>query len=391
MSVRLSNEQELHDFERGIVDLIQQSALQRADHLTEQAIDQFGAPDLRDAAERSGADVRIEGWETLCADLLEVDRQFRNQGKDGVKIVRLSLINRMEAECLNIERAFFDKEDLNEYRLPDGQGQTSIGQSERLVRLSGLESLMAIQRRKAPPGDIREAAGLKWRIDSTLSGLLLIVRYQQAVDRHLLEQGLPRQKALVVGMDHVAWPMEAGIHDFGPQAWRYIGTLEHASKPLNAAAEILAERAEKRRADFQNTFAKNFAERREIHRMLRYFPFYRFRARNQLAALWEQSLDITCNAVGVAPASKVSWRMSKDELTRLLRRIAEAKQVPDVEAALDPAHTDRLHETWRATAKATNFKLGPGLSLFQVELAAALHTGGPWVEDRWEHAKPYGE
>lgn len=36
-----------------------------------------------------------------------------------------------------------------------------------------------------------------------------------------------------------------------------------------------------------------------------------------------------------------------------------------------------------------NFKLGAGTSMFQLELAAVLQKGGPWVADRWERAKLY--
>lgn len=65
----------------------------------------------------------------------------------------------------------------------------------------------------------------------------------------------------------------------------------------------------------------------------------------------------------------------------------KSKIVPDIDDALDPAHTDALHERWLKTAKAKDFKLNAGLSMFQLELAYAPKKGGPLVQDRWQHAK----
>ncbi len=38
-----------------------------------------------------------------------------------------------------------------------------------------------------------------------------------------------------------------------------------------------------------------------------------------------------------------------------------------------------------------NFVFAPALSMFALNLAYAIKVGGPFVEDRWVHAKPYAK
>lgn len=389
----LSDENALREFERGIVDLITQSALQRAEHLLKQAIDQFGSLELRNAVDASPGGSGIEGWEDLCADMLEADQHFRNQGRNGIELVQLSLVNRQEGERpigdLKVERKFFDSAGLNKYGTPEASGITSLDQPESPVRVTGLEDLMAIQRHKSPLGDIRGPARLQGLIDSSLSGLLLIVRYQQVVDRYLREKGLPLNASLVVQIDRVAWATEAGVYDFGPQARRMIAKAEHEPQPLDAAAEILAERTAERRSNSQAEVSRLIAEYREMYRILRMFPFYRFRARNKLADQFNSQLKLVCRARELSEQG-VESRMSKHAFEEFLGRLAESMDPPSVDAALDPDHVDKLHERWVDLARAKDFKLGsPPLSMFELQLAWALKFGGPFVQARWEHAKPY--
>lgn len=393
MAIALTDEQGLRELERGIVGLVEQSALQRADHLLKQAIDEYASEDLRRAAETPARTATIDGWEHLCADMLEVDDNLRKRGDPGVAMVRISLVNRQEGDRqvgeLRVERRFYKDSALCEYGIPAGLGLFPMGMAERPVRLTGLKAVMAIQRRWVPPGGIRGPEGFQWQIDHTLSGLLLILRYQQAVDRFLNHPGLPIAASLFVEMDHVAWPMEAGVVDFGPQARRHIAQEEHAPKPLNAAAEILAERSAERTANYQALIAETVAELREHYRLVRMFPFYRFRDRRKLGEMLDSRLGVACRAQGL-PVQGVGWRMSKREFENFLLRWVQARNPDSVEDALDTRHVDSLHERWLKSAREENFQIGSApLSLFALNLAWALKFGGPIVQDRWEHAGPY--
>jgi hypothetical protein len=240
---------------------------------------------------------------------------------------------------------------------------------------------------------LKEAAETESQTARVLGACFIVVLIYLALRDFAPRDVLPHPLAVILGSNedypYFSAPVFAARPDIGPQAQPHIGKTEHKSKSLNATDEILAERAAERRSDLQRTFEVDFAKYREIHRMLYYFPFYRFRGRSKLAQLWESHLAMTCNIHGINPGQKISWRMSAGKLTELLRRIAEAKNVPDVEQALNPVHTDRLHTKWLTLEKAANFKLPAGTSLFQLQLAAALQSGGPWVIDRWERAKPY--
>lgn len=393
MAIALSDINKLRKFERGIADLIEKSALQRADRVLKRAINRCGSEDLRKAAEVPADDACIDGWDQLCADVLEADGQFRQRGDRGVALVQLSLVNRQEGnqlvEELKVERKFYDRPDLNQYGGPTGSGISPVLETERPINLTGLEAIMVVQRRRFPSGDMRSAAEFRWWIDNILSGLLLIVRYHQAVDRYLISRGLPIAASLIVQMDHVAWPMEAGVEDFGPQIRRHIAQAEHESKPFDAAADILAERTGERRSNFQKIIADMVAEYREHYRLIRMFPFYRFLGRNKLGEMLNCQLGVACYAQDL-PEQGVGWRMSKRDFERFLRQLVEALNPSSVEDALDTRHVNNLHGRWLEIVGQKDFNLGSmPSSLFELNLGWALKFGGPIVRDRWERAKPY--
>ena len=86
----------------------------------------------------------------------------------------------------------------------------------------------------------------------------------------------------------------------------------------------------------------------------------------------------------------VDWRMKKPNFELLLRQIAEARRVPSVDEALDELHVNQLHDRWLRVARESDFDLGSRpMSLFELNLAWAFKFGGPIVQYRWEHAKPY--
>lgn len=159
--------------------------------------------------------------------------------------------------------------------------------------------------------------------------------------------------------------------------------------PHDAAAELLLEPLGDSRAILQVEINEAIAELRELYRIVRMFPFYRYKSRNTLADQLTGLLKTWCQSQELSDAG-VDWRMKKPDFERFLRQIAEARRVPSIDEALNALHVDQLHDRWLRVAREKQFDLGSRpASLFELNLAWALKFGGPVVQDRWEHAKPY--
>lgn len=390
MQIRLADDEQRRVFEREAVSLIGKSHLLRGEYLVREAIGQAGSDLLRAAAELPQDDLRIEGWDQLGADLLEADARLQARTGHRVTLATLSLVNRAIlsggfVERLEIERKFhvaFER-GADDRIVPDqdaGYDAPDLD-TKAPVFLSGLEALMAVQRRPWPLGaEAREPGQLQ--IDALLSGLLLAIQFHRLIDRYLVTPGLPMSLSLLVEMDQVSWSMQEGVGALGPQVRRFVPAVPPVAE--NAAAEIRAED----RARHQTRIGNSLAELRELYRLVRMFPFYRRSARNKLGDLLTSRLKLACLTHGISEPG-VSWRMPEPEFERLLRRLAEARKV-DADDALDTRHIDALHDRWLEVARRMDFRLGSApLSLFELGLAVALARGGPILHDRWERAKPY--
>lgn len=251
------------------------------------------------------------------------------------------------------------------------------------LHLKGLDGVFARVRQandspgSAPGGALARKLAL-WAIAGS---------FVKAAKAALGEAALPAPITLELQGHTTPRSMEEGFVDLLP-AFRAVITPRSLDDPA-AIEQIRRERKTANSARFQDDWIRIVAETREIHRLLHAFPFYRRTSRARLAAVWEGSLGMSCSAAGLDPSPEISWRMSGDELTAILRRVLEGKGVPDVADALDPAHTDALHAREVAAAKGADFAFAPGFSLFALNLAYAIKAGGPLVEDRWVHAKPY--
>jgi hypothetical protein len=224
----------------------------------------------------------------------------------------------------------------------------------------------------------------------TLGRWFLYLRVHKALWSDLYTRGLPHRMPVVVGQ-----------HDFGPLLYSVYmsettcnssdaSSLTPARRQAgDAASAILAERQAERSANFQSEINGAIAELRELYRLVRMFPFYRYKARNTLADQLTSQLKMWCQSQEL-PEVGVDWRMRKPDFERFLRQIAEARRVPSVDEALDVLHVNQLHDRWLRVARERDFDLGSRpTSLFELNLAWALKFGGPIVQDRWEHAKPY--
>jgi hypothetical protein len=214
----------------------------------------------------------------------------------------------------------------------------------------------------------------------TLGSWFLYLRVHKAICSDLQIRGLPHRMPVVVGQ-----------HDFGPRLDSVYmpKTIADDGEASRRASRILAERQAERSGIMQSEISTAIAELREIYRVVRMFPFYRYKARNELGDQLTSLMKLSCRSRKL-PDAGVDWRMRKPAFERLLRQIAEARSVPSVDEALDAVHVDELHERWLRTAREKDFDLGTRpMSLFELNLAWALKFGGPILRDRWERAKPY--
>lgn len=251
------------------------------------------------------------------------------------------------------------------------------------LHLNGLEAVFALVRQ--PYGSPGPATG--GTLARKLALWAIAGAFVKAVKAALGDVALPAQITLDLRGHTTPRSMDEGFVDLLPP-FRALITPHCVHNP-EAGEQIRRQRKAANLARFQNDWIRIVAEAREIHRLIHYFPFYRRKSRQQLAGIWEGTLGFACSAGGLDPKPAISWRMSGDELTAILRRVLEGKGVPDVEGALDPAHTDALHAREVAAAKAAGFVFPAEPSKFVLELAYAIRFGGPIVEDRWVHAKPY--
>jgi hypothetical protein len=142
-------------------------------------------------------------------------------------------------------------------------------------------------------------------------------------------------------------------------------------------------------AGVQSEINQAIAELRELYRLVRMFPFWRNKARNELGDQLTGQLMMWCQGQRL-PLAGVDWGMTNPNFERLLRQIVEARQVPSVDEALDVRHVNELHDRWLRIARERNFNLGSRpMSLFELNLAWALKFGSPVLKYRWEHAKPF--
>lgn len=251
------------------------------------------------------------------------------------------------------------------------------------LHLEGLEAVFALVRQPyGSPGFATEET-----LARKLALWAIAGAFVKAVKAALGDGALPTPITLELRGNTTPRSMEEGSVDLLP-SFRAVIAPRTVDNPT-AAEQIRQQRKAANRKRFQQDWIRIVAETRETHRLIRYFPFYRAASRKKLAETWQGSLSISCSAAGIDPMPEISWRMSGNELTAILRRVMEAKGIPDVEDALDPAHTDALHERELAAARRADFVFAPALSMFALNLAYAIKVGGPFVEDRWVHAKPY--
>jgi hypothetical protein len=372
-------------FEREIVTLIEGGHTARAEYLVREAMAVHGSARLAEAVEAAPREApAIDGWEEISADLAQADAALMARAGVPSAAVRLALVNRDTVPQLEIERQFTLGDLLERSAWRGGAPNWRPEYQRRApVRILGLERLMAVQREASVPGN----AGRE--VDKSLAGLVLLIRYHQLIAACVDYPGLSRAIPVLIDVEQVDRPMEEGVYDYGPVAQRLVGA--HQGEAMaNAAAEIGAERAEENARRYQDETANSISELREIFRLLAFFPFYRPATRHKVADIFDAQLR-TMHGARDLPGKPPRWSDGKAAIESLFAAYVATKGVADPGDALDPRHVDALHARWVATAKACDFNLPRDniLSMFALMLTYALTFGGPIVQDRWVHAKPY--
>ncbi len=346
-------------FQTEIVDTIQGGDLPIAVARLLEAIDAVGGPDLQAAA---SAVARIDGWDVIVADVLDADRALAARGGGPCAAVALNLVNRDTDADLGVVRFFYAAATPDpQYPLsPDSSGRVWSAPGRVPVTVRGLEAAMAIERRPDAP-------------DAELAALLVLVRYHEAVEAILADPGLPRAIVAFVGVDHVAWPMEAGVWDYGPSARRVVTSRE---TPVTAAVEaILARRRADEAREHLDATRGILTEVREKRALLLAWPWWRgWSERPTAIAVFESGTKIMAQTSGLPPPPP--WHARDAVFDAFLRSYAARRHPDRPDDALVPLEGDdrgALHELF--VAHALRFG-GPAVRLAHREAAAQRRRTG---------------
>lgn len=371
-----------------IVGLIETSRLAEVEARIVEAIERFASEPLRSAARIDAQAVRISGWSEFCANVLRADTVLIRDQNRRLALAQLDLSNRQSEPDLELDYRFYA--DFNhEGRIVTLPGDWAhIGATPRM-RIAGLEPVMAVQRAPRPMSlEEGSEAQHQFDIDYRLAGVLLEARIHFALDHYLAQHAPPLPISLHLRINPSRPDdMDSGVLD--THSRRLVAEPDLPSLPPDVVAERLRDLQAAEGRDFQQAFSVSIAELREIYRLVRMYPFYRFRGRQRLGELLTNHLLVLCTITN-SPENGVGWQMSKRDFELLLRRFAEAQRPVSVEEALDVRHVNRLHEQWLTIAEAHHYDLsGKTDTLFGLMLAGGLKFGGPIVQQRWKDAPSY--
>jgi hypothetical protein len=305
---------------------------------------------------------------------------LRAETGSGATFADLVIDNQPSSPRLELHRRFygaFEQRDNGDAFSSGDFPRIGVG---RPVFMTGLEALMAVQR---TPLSNNSSAGDY--IDHLLAGLLLVVKLHQAFDDYLKTAGLP----LPVGIVLETCRSRPENDDFGPHSRRFVEATAAKLMAPKAADQLLAERRAEDARDHQARVNKMIAEYRELYRLLRLYPFYRFIGRNRLGGMLTHLLQFGCEALRM-PSKGVGWRMNQAEFERLLRAIVVFQEPPSVEDALDVRHVNALHAKWLTVAREHEFAIAETEgTLFELLMRHSLKFGGAIVQERWASARDY--
>jgi hypothetical protein len=380
MELDLTNYEDRWKFESEIDDLIKRSELSLAERCVTDTIEQAASTSLKSVSNIPKDSVTIEGWDNLCSDLVKADAMLRAETGSGAIFADLVIRNDPSSPRLELHRCFygaFEQLDNGIVRSSGDFPRIGVG---RPVCVTGLESLMAVQRTPLP----NDSSGGDY-IVPLLAGHLLVVKLHRAFDDCLKTVGLP----LPINILLETCRSRPENDDFGPGSRRFIEATAAKLMTPQAADQLLAERRAEDARDHQARINKMIAEYRELYRLVRLYPFYRFIGRNKLGGMLTQLLQFGCEALR-KPSKGVGWRMNQTEFEGLLRAIVVFQEPPSVEDALDVRHVNALHVKWLEVAREHEFAIAEmENTLFDLLMRHSLRFGGVIVRERWASAGDY--
>jgi hypothetical protein len=193
-----------------------------------------------------------------------------------------------------------------------------------VIVVSGLEPLVVVQRARSPTGPDRQLERNQHERARTLAGLLIVIRYMQAIERLLQLHGLPAQLPAFVSVDQVSWPQECGVYDYGRRM-----TVLMRTPTAAVSAQVTAIRRARVVARLQrwdDETAKLIKDLRWVHRqttgLRRLFMRPELRRYFRLRAeMFDKSLEKGMGIGGLQPLH----RMTASALAELERRVREVR------------------------------------------------------------------
>jgi hypothetical protein len=325
MAEELLHAAERAEFERDFAQVIASGDLDLAEAAVTATIGAFGSGELQAACAVAPEAVRIEGWSTIAAEVLQADRAFELRGAQCAA-VSLDLVNRDSSAELLVNRHY--------HLAPDRDApiwSPPADQAARIV-LTGLAPAIEIQRNAAR--NATPANGERRQRDAMLAGVLILLRYHQAAARHAADPGLPRALKLFVGVEQQIRPMERGALDYGPQARATLRAVAGYTPPVGARPE----EAPPAEMDDDDT-ARTITELREKRALLRHWPWWKDRTRRNIAAAMFEAQARALFVTAMGEKAAPGWRTSDADFDAALERYALYCGA-DPDQALAPIESD---------------------------------------------------
>lgn len=330
------------DFERDVVAEVQAGDLAAAETKILTACASGGDATLRKACAVAVDDCCIEGWEQLCADMIQAERALELRDGSRCEAISIRLVNRNHYSELRIDRSFHASAEKRDYPSPEpireAPSWSPEWQTRALICIRGLEPLMEIQRAPYPSGPGPKHELDLYQRNVCLAGLMILLRFHQLIECALADPGLPKDVAAFVGVDLEPWPMESNTVDYSPAATRYLrSSVKHDTATTDA---IVAERAEVSRQDYENVTAQFITELREKRAALNAWPWWKDPLKRKSAIdMFRSQVKLYCaDLIGVGTAP--DWKAPDGEFEPFLRAFAEHRNPATVEAALKPFESD---------------------------------------------------
>ena len=264
--------------------------------------------------------VTISGWEELAADMAALTAKGRQ-----VTALGIDLTGHCEGAEPGFEISFYGdssfafstatRENLlaasGDYSTP---WQGDFLECEPLLECRGLAALHTAIR-EYPDRFVQSGPLPQDFAGFTIALWILYLRIHRTIAETLAARGLPQ-----------AIPVIVGEHDFGPTC-NGVYMVERLSDDGQAAARILAERAEANRLHYDRYTEQMIAEMREKRALVRSWPWWRARAQRKNAIeMFEAGERLIFADIPSGAATGPVWSLSDASFELLADRLREHRR-----------------------------------------------------------------